>query len=98
MEATLPTHGETILWGGAPPRLKAATEDRAWVRWSCIGVTVTFLALLLFVPLATIFAEALRNGLGAYVASINEPYAWAAIRLTVLVAAISVPLNLVFGL
>ena len=98
MEATFPTPGKTISWGGAPPRLKAATEDRAWVRWSCIGVTIAFLSLLLFVPLATIFAEALRKGVGAYVTSINDPYCWAAIRLTLLTAAIAVPLNLVFGL
>jgi sulfate transport system permease protein len=99
MEAAIPTHGgERITWGTAPPRLRAATEDRAWVRWSCIGVTIGFLSLLLFAPLATIFAEALKNGVGAYVASINEPYARAAIRLTVLVAFIAVPLNLVFGL
>src|SRR5262245_20391183 len=98
MEATLPVPSPGITSWGATPRLRAATEDRAWVRWSCIGVTIVFLALLLFVPLATIFAQGLSQGLGAYFASINDPYCWAAIRLTLLTAAIAVPLNLVFGL
>jgi sulfate transport system permease protein len=64
----------------------------------CIGVTISFLALLLFVPLATIFAQALGQGMGAYLKSIDDPYCWAAIQLTLLTAAIAVPLNLVFGL
>jgi sulfate transport system permease protein len=87
------------LWGGAAtPRLRAATEERAWVRWSCIAATFLFLSLLLVVPLASVFVEAFRNGVEAYVASFNDPNCWAAIRLTLLAAAISVPLNLVFGL
>ncbi len=80
------------------PAPAAATEERAWVRWSCIAVTVAFLTLLLFVPLASIFAEALKKGVGAYFASFNDPNCWAAIRLTLLAAGISLPLNLVFGL
>ena len=57
-----------------------------------------FLTLFLFVPLVAVFAEALRKGFGVYLASLHEPAAWAAIKLTLLTAAISVPLNLVFGL
>jgi sulfate transport system permease protein len=99
MEATFPTQGVEIgAWGNTAPRLRAATEDRPWVRWLCIFVTLAFLSLLLFVPLATIFAQALSEGIGTYLASINDPYCWAAIRLTLLTAAISVPLNLLFGL
>ncbi|MBA3483843.1 MAG: sulfate ABC transporter permease subunit CysW, partial [Pirellulales bacterium] len=98
MEATLTTPGEVFLQEGAAPRLRAATEDRDWVRWSCIGVTIAFISLLLLVPLATIFAQALSKGFGVYLASLTDPYCWAAIKLTLLTAAISVPLNLVFGL
>jgi len=56
-----------------------------------------FLAVFLLLPLLVVFAEALRQGLAAYLQSITQPEAWSAIRLTLLVAAIAVPLNLVFG-
>ena len=71
--------------------------DPAIVKWSLIGFTVLFLALFLVVPLAAVFTEALRKGVGAYWAGVKDPAALAAIRLTLLVAAIAVPLNLVFG-
>ena len=57
-----------------------------------------FLALFLFLPLLSVFTEALRKGLGAYFASFTDPAARSAIWLTLLVAGISVPCNLVFGL
>jgi len=75
---------------------RATTEPPA-VRRLLIGVTLLFLTLFLFVPLAAVFYEALRKGLGVYVAAITDPYALSAIRLTLLCAAIAVPLNLVFG-
>ena len=59
---------------------------------------LAFLGLFLLLPLAAVFVEALRQGLGAYLAGITEPDALAAIRLTLLVAAIAVPLNVVFGI
>jgi sulfate transport system permease protein len=99
MEVALATTAfDSANWANARPRLKAATEENAWVRWACITVTVLFLTLLLFVPLASVFAEAFRQGAKAYVASFDDRYALAAIRLTLLAAAISVPLNTVFGL
>jgi sulfate transport system permease protein len=58
---------------------------------------MAFLALFLFVPLAAVFAEAFKKGAGYYLESISEPDAWASIRLTLIAAAIAVPLNLVFG-
>ena len=61
-------------------------------------LVVVWLALFLLLPLLSVFAEALRQGLGAYFTAIVEPDAMAAIRLTLLVAAIAVPLNLAFGL
>jgi len=73
------------------------TEPR-WVRALLIGVTLVFLALFLVVPLASVFTEALRKGWGVYLASIREPVALAAVRLTLLTAAVAVPCNLVFGL
>jgi sulfate/thiosulfate transport system permease protein len=62
------------------------------------GLVLLFLLLFLLLPLLAVFAEALRQGVGAYFAALIEPDALAAIRLTLLVAAIAVPANLVFGL
>jgi len=70
----------------------------ALIKWPLIVLTLGFLTLFLFVPLAAVFTEALRKGMGAYLASFSDPAALAAIRLTLLTAAIAVPLNLVFGL
>jgi sulfate transport system permease protein len=75
-----------------------ATSEPAWVRRLLIAVALAFLALFLFVPLVAVFAEALKKGVAVYLAAITEPDAVAAIRLTLIAAAISVPLNLVFGL
>ncbi len=80
------------------PRLRAATEESPYVRWTLILISVGFLGLFLFVPLAAVFAEAMRKGWGAYLASFSDPDCLSAIRLTLLVTAIAVPLNLVFGL
>ncbi len=73
-------------------------NEPAPVRWLLITAALLFLALFLFVPLAAVFAQALEKGWGVYLESIREPDAVAAIKLTVITAAISVPLNLVFGL
>ncbi|MGH6917891.1 MAG: sulfate ABC transporter permease subunit CysW [Geminicoccaceae bacterium] len=78
--------------------IRVVTEDRLAVRAILIATALAFLALFLLLPLLAVFVEALRQGLGAYVAGITEPDALAAMRLTLLVAAIAVPLNLVFGI
>jgi sulfate/thiosulfate transport system permease protein len=62
-----------------------------------IGVALLFLGLFLLMPLLVVFVQALAKGLGAYVAAISDPVAWSAVRLTLYVAAIAVPCNLVFG-
>src|SRR5512136_2878047 len=67
------------------------------VRWLLTGVALAFLALFLLVPLAALFSQAFEKGAAAYFAAIREPDAILAIRLTLLTAAIAVPLNLVFG-
>jgi len=82
-------------WTAARPR--AATEDAPWVRRALIAIALGFLGLFLVLPLATVFIEAFAKGAGVYWAAISEPAARAAIRLTLLVAAISVPANAVFG-
>ena len=75
-----------------------ALQDPAIMRWSLIGLALGFIILVLFLPLISVFLEALRHGLGAYFAAVIEPDARAAILLTLEVAAIAVPLNIVFGL
>lgn len=82
----------------APIPRYSATREAAWVRWLLIAVTLVFLTAFLFVPLLSVFVEALRGGTDAYWDALKEPDALAAIELTLLVALIAVPLNLVFGL
>jgi sulfate transport system permease protein len=77
---------------------QAGTTEPAWIRYSLIGVALTFMFLFLVLPLAAVFTEALRKGLDAYWLALQEPDAWSAIRLTFITALIAVPLNLVFGI
>jgi sulfate transport system permease protein len=72
------------------------TEPR-WLRRLLIGAALAFIAFFLLLPLAAVFVEALRHGLDAYLRALREPDALAALKLTLAVAAIAVPLNLVFG-
>ena len=85
----------------SPPRQarspRPVTSEPAWLRRVLIGGALAFLVFFLLLPLVAVFAEAFREGLGAYATALVEPDALAAIRLTLLVAAIAVPLNLVFG-
>lgn len=74
-----------------------ALAEPAWIRWTLIAITLAFLSLFLLVPLAAVFAEAFRKGLETYAAAIIEPDALSAIKLTLIAAAIAVPLNLIFG-
>jgi sulfate transport system permease protein len=62
-----------------------------------IAVALAFLSLFLVMPLLVVFVQALAKGVSAYITAISDPTAWAAIRLTLLVAAVAVPFNLVFG-
>ncbi|WP_142846379.1 sulfate ABC transporter permease subunit CysW [Telmatospirillum sp. J64-1] len=77
--------------------LQSAVTRLPWLRWTLIAIALAFLSLFLALPLFAVFAEALRHGFTAYLQALTEPDAQAAIRLTLLVAAIAVPCNLVFG-
>ena len=77
--------------------VSAATTEPWLIRVLLVTVALIFLTLFLFLPLAVVFYEALRKGFGVYLAAITDPYALSAIRLTLLSAAIAVPLNLAFG-
>ena len=77
-------------------RAEPTTETLA-VKVIAITLALVFLGLFLVFPLVVVFGEALRRGLGAYFAALVDPDAVSAIRLTLLVAAIAVPANLIFG-
>jgi sulfate transport system permease protein len=81
----------------SPPSINEAVTEPAWVRRTLIAVALAFLALFLFVPLVLVFLEAFKKGFEVYLEAITEPDAASAIKLTLISAGISVPLNLVFG-
>jgi sulfate transport system permease protein len=74
-----------------------ATTEPPWVRWLLIAIALAFMTVFLFVPLGTVFYEAFKKGVGVYLAAITDADALSAIKLTLIAAAISVPLNLAFG-
>jgi sulfate transport system permease protein len=84
--------------GVAPRRIATATTESPWVRRLIIGAGLGFMTLFLFIPLATVFHEALKKGWDVYLAAVTEPDALSAIKLTLIAAGISVPMNLLFGL
>jgi sulfate transport system permease protein len=94
----LPSGVVTSARIAAPRNLRAATSEPAWVKRTLIGTALAFLTLFLFVPLAIVFVEAFKKGVGVYLAAIVDPDALSALRLTLTAAAISVPMNLVFGM
>jgi sulfate transport system permease protein len=76
---------------------RSAATEAPWLRITLIVVVVAVLGVLLFAPLIAVFYEALREGVGASLATLANPESQSAIRLTLLVAAFAVPLNAVFG-
>ena len=92
---------ENVAWATAPDpagSVRRATTEPPWAQALLVGGAIAFLGLFLFVPLFAVFGEALRKGIGAYAEAITQPEARSAIKLTLLTAAVVVPLNLVFGL
>jgi sulfate transport system permease protein len=76
---------------------KAATRETPVVKWTILALALTFFVIFLLMPLIAVFVEALRKGWETYLTALVDPDALSAIRLTLLAAVISVPLNLVFG-
>lgn len=81
----------------APRAIARSTGESRAVRWGLTTVALLFLALTLVLPLVLVFHQALSKGLSAYLEAIREPDALSAARLTLLIASIAVPVNLVFG-
>ncbi|WP_414833204.1 sulfate ABC transporter permease subunit CysW [Afifella sp. YEN Y35] len=89
--------GASLRVSGPVRRGRSATTEAPAVRAALIGLVFVFLGFFLVMPLVAVFVEALRAGISTYLAAIVEPDALAAIRLTLIVAAIAVPANMVFG-
>ncbi|MER2553274.1 MAG: sulfate ABC transporter permease subunit CysW [Thauera sp.] len=77
---------------------RAATRETPLVKWLILGTALTFFTVFLLMPLIAVFVEALRKGWETYVTALVDPDALSALRLTLLAAAIALPLNLVFGI
>ncbi len=89
--------GAVTSLGKSPRNAQSGTTEPTWVRWTLLSLALGFMFLFLVLPLAAVFTEALRKGMGAYLEAFKEPDAWSAVRLTLITAAVAVPLNLVFG-
>ncbi len=79
-------------------KVRRATTETPLVRWTLIATGVLFILLVLVLPLISVFMEALRGGVATFFEAVGDGDTWEAVRLTLLVAAIAVPLNVVFGL
>lgn len=75
----------------------AATREPVWIKWTLLSLALAFFVLFILLPLIAVFFEALRRGWAPYLSAVVEPDALSAIRLTLTIALIAVPLNLVFG-
>jgi len=75
-----------------------AVDESPWVKWVLITLALFFVFLFLLLPLTTVFAEALSKGFQVYLQAVEDPDSWSAIKLTLGIAAIVIPLNLTFGL
>jgi len=95
--STLPVDANRLSAVSDAARQRHLDEPR-FVRYGLIAAAFGFLFFFLFLPVFVVFYEALRNGVAAYIAAVTDPMALAAVRLTLLTAAVAVPTNLVFGL
>ena len=77
---------------------KLANGDRPWVKFVLIGIAIIYLALILFIPAVNVFAQAFKSGFGPFLTNLTQPVFLHAVKLTVIIALIVVPVNTVFGL
>ena len=84
--------------GAGHVKSKRGTEESPFAKWTLIALALAFCLVFLLLPLVNVFAQAFAKGWSAYLEALRHPDSWSAIKLTLLVAAISVPLNVLFGL
>lgn len=89
--------GTVSSLGRRNAHINDAVSEPFWVQFTLITLALSFLALFLLLPLVAVFKEAFAKGAQVYLAALTEPDAWHAIKLTLLAAGISVPLNVIFG-
>lgn len=94
MTATVPLVMEGIRGGAS---FSPSTAEKSWVKWTLISVAGIVMLWLIALPLLVVLTEALKKGMDVYIAALSDPDALSALRLTLLVAAITVPLNTLFG-
>ena len=92
LSSTTKNHKEAVT------QSQRGTEESPLLKWALILIAVAFCFVFLLLPLANVFAQALAKGWAVYWKSLKDPDSWAAIRLTLVVAGISVPMNVLFGL
>jgi sulfate transport system permease protein len=93
----MPAEFDTFTRGNVETRRRRLLTEPPVIRGTLLALGIGFLVLFIGLPLVTVFTEALRKGWDAYFSALHESAAFAAIELTLTVAAISVPLNMVFG-
>jgi len=91
------TDTETLRRRASRAQSQRGTEEPPLIKWALIALALAFSLVFLLLPLVNVFAQAFAQGLPAYWKSLTEPDSWSAIRVTLTVAAISVPLNVLFG-
>jgi len=85
-------------WSASHAKSQRGAEESPLAKWTLIAIALVFCLVFLLLPLVNVFAQAFAKGWTAYWQALTHPDSWAAIKLTLLVAAISLPLNVVFGL
>jgi sulfate transport system permease protein len=85
-------------WAAGRKKSQRGTEESPLAKWTLITIALLFCLVFLLLPLINVFAQAFAKGWAAYWSALTHPDSWSAIKLTLLVAAISVPLNVLFGL
>jgi len=84
--------------GAGHAKSQRGTEESPLAKWTLISIALAFSFVFLLLPLVNVFAQALSKGWATYLNALTHPDSWSAIKLTLLIAAISVPLNVLFGL
>lgn len=95
-QSLAPTRDESLR--EAKKAVEGATSEPRLLQWTLIAITLLLVGFVLVVPLFVVFAEAFQKGLGLYAASLHDPDTLSAIRLTIIVAAVVVPINTLFGI
>jgi sulfate transport system permease protein len=89
---------ETIRRAAGEKKSQRGTEESPFVKWTLIAIALAFCLVFLLLPLVNVFAQAFAKGVSYFCSSLVEADSWAAIRLTLIVAGITVPLNVAFGM